>query len=168
MSMKTIEIEIAMMKYFDIRQNIIIPNVSWGMQLNGKILHECDVLSLSKNGYATEIEIKITKADLLKDKEKRHQHSHNHIKNFYFAVPEKLKDLALKEIPKHAGLFILFKFKDGFISTVMEKKAEVNKKAIKWTDEERLKLAHLGCMRILKLKEKVLYWKNKKQLSFEL
>lgn len=66
--MKTIELEIAIMEYFGIRQNLIVPNVSWGM--NG--LHECDVLILSKAGYATEVEIKISKPDLLKDRDKKH------------------------------------------------------------------------------------------------
>lgn len=53
--MTTLEMEIALMEYFGVRQNLVVPNAWWGLQgLN----HECDLVRLSKNGYATEIEIK--------------------------------------------------------------------------------------------------------------
>ena len=55
--MKTIEMEVALMKHFGIRQNIIVPNVSWSF-LN----YEADLVVLTKSNYATEIEIKISKA----------------------------------------------------------------------------------------------------------
>ena len=93
--MKTLDMEIAVMKHFDIVQNLIVPNISWG--ISG--LHECDILSLSKAGYATEIEIKISKADLMSDKKKEHGHRHRYIANLYFCVPSFLKQIALEEIP---------------------------------------------------------------------
>ena len=85
--MTTLEIEIALMEHFNVRQNSIVPNISWGIAN----LHECDILVLSKSNYATEVEIKISKSGLLKDKEKKHGHNHNHIARLYFAVPKKLK-----------------------------------------------------------------------------
>lgn len=153
--MKTLEIEIAIMDYFNIRTNLIVPNVSWGMGL-----HECDILSLSKIGYATEIEIKVSKTDLLKDKWKNHGHYHNYIARLYFAVPEKLKDVALSNIPERAGLFIIKEiyyenYSVPSIDVVKIRSCKRNKKAHKWTDKERLNLARLGTMRILNLKKKI-------------
>ena len=160
--MKTIEIEIAIMEYFDIRQNLIVPNISWGIAN----LHECDILSLSKAGYATEVEIKVSKSDLLKDKEKGHGHRHNHIAQLFFAVPKKLEDIALSAIPERAGLFVVekhryrvpgfdnvYKFVTGII---MVRQCERNKNAVKWSEKERYQLARLGTMRILALKKKII------------
>jgi len=149
--MTTIEMEIAIMRYMDIRKNIIVPNVSWGIVIDYKTLHECDLLILSKSGYATEIEIKISKSDLKQDIKKLHKHKHNAIKKFYFAVPVHLKEFALDNIPKHAGLIVVNE--DSKVEMV--KTAEINKYAIKWKDKEKAKLLRLGCMRILGLKEKI-------------
>ncbi len=62
----TPEMECALAAFFDSRANLIVPRVHWGMA----DLHECDLLMVSKVGYVTEIEIKITRADLKKDAEK--------------------------------------------------------------------------------------------------
>lgn len=50
------EIEIAIARYFGIRQNAIVPNVSWGLGFP----YECDLLILRDSGFAIEIEIKIS------------------------------------------------------------------------------------------------------------
>lgn len=158
--MKTIEMEAALMGYLDPRQNLIVPNVSWG--LCG--LHECDLLALSKSGYGTEIEIKISKSDLLKDKEKSHRHNHNHIKYLFFAVPVKLKDVAMEAIPKRAGLFVVEKyvFNNGEKRTIVRqvRGAEINKTHVKWGEKDRYQLARLGTMRILGLKQKIIKLNN--------
>lgn len=158
--MKTLDIEIALMKYLDVRKNIIVPNVHWGLNLNNKYMHECDLLCLSTSGYATEVEIKISKSDLIKDKDKKHQHAHNHIKYLYFAVPEELKEIALTEIPEHAGLFSLHEWFDGHISVTTVRQPTANKLASKWTDEERMKLMRLGVIRIVSLKQQIKKLKN--------
>ena len=155
--MKTIEIEIAMMKELDVRTNLIVPNVSWGIQG----LHECDLLALSKANYATEIEIKISKSDLLKDAEKEHGHRHEYVARLYFAVPENLKDIALYTIPERAGLYIVKSvyndwYKDYRNVAELVRGCKRNKYAVKWPDEERYNLARLGTLRILKMKEKIL------------
>jgi len=162
--MKTLDIEIAIMQHIGIRQNLIVPNVSWGISSKTLNLHECDVLSLSKSGYATEYEIKVSKYDLLKDKEKWHGHYHEYIAYLFFAVPEKLKDIALTNIPVRAGLFIAKKDPSGLIYVTQIKTCLRNKKAVKWTDEDRCKLARLGTMRILKLKEKIQKLRNQQLL----
>ena len=131
-----------------------------GGQIN-QINHECDILKLSSAGYATEIEIKISKADLLKDKEKKHFHQSFIITELYFAVPKELEEIALKEIPERAGLYIIEriydKYWDEYCNSVTKiKKTERKKPGIKWDDEKKLQLARLGCMRILGLKRKLL------------
>ena len=137
--MKTIDIEIAVMEYIGIRQHLIVPNVDWGMNL-----HECDILSLSKSGYTTEVEIKVSKHDLLKDKKKWHGHRNKNIAYFFFAVPEKLKLIALAHIPERAGLFVAKKyrpesFKGGGIYIDLIKPCLRNKNFVKWNDEDRYK-----------------------------
>ena len=73
----------------------VVPNVSWGL-----LPWEADLLVLSKTGYLTEIEIKISmsdwKADLLKKKFKR-QHTANSywpaeqsIKRFWYVAPTEI------------------------------------------------------------------------------
>jgi hypothetical protein len=156
--MRTLDIEIAIMQYLNPMRNLIVPNASWGVRL-----HECDLLSLSKSGYATEIEIKISKSDLLKDKIKKHNHLSNYIKKLYFAVPEKLKEIALKEIPERAGLIIIKNnYKDyinrygcawKYIEVIRE--CKINKNAISWHISHKFQLARLGAIRILGLKKKI-------------
>jgi len=158
----TLEIEVAIMGYFGVRQNLIVPNASWGAASG---LHECDLISLSVAGYATEIEIKVSVSDLKKDKEKRHGHQHNHIRYLFFAVPLKMKDKALAEIPERAGLYTVEKKwyqnllcpKGKWVYYVrIEKGCEPNKSAVKWTEAERFNLARLGTMRIHGLKKKLM------------
>ena len=157
--MKTLDIEIAVMEWYGVQQNLIVPNVGLGFHHNYADLHECDLIVLTRSGYATEVEIKVSKHDLLKDKEKRHNHIHKLITNLYFAVPEKLKDLALQEIPKRAGLFVVIEGKDEdgqpFCDASVIRRAERSKKSVKWTPEQRLHLAKGGAIRILGLKQKL-------------
>ena len=92
--MKTIEVELAVAKYFNPRQNHDIPNVSWGFNI-----HECDLLILTKSKFLYEVEIKISRADLIKDKDKGHKHKHKKIRKLYFAIPENMiKDIEKNEI----------------------------------------------------------------------
>jgi len=149
--MTTLEMEICLMQFFNIRYNVIVPNISWGIAN----LHECDLLVLSKSNYATEVEIKISKSDLMKDKKKKHGHWHNHITRLYYAVPNKLVDTALTEIPSRAGLISCKKAPNGSLYAKKVKECKRNMKSHKWTDTEKAKLCHLGTMRILGLKKKI-------------
>ena len=171
MQMTTLDIEIAIIKGSHVRQNLVVPNVSWGMVNNDGVLHECDIIILTPSSYATEIEIKISKGDLLQDMNKRHAHKHNLIRKFYYAVPEKLKQIALNVIPERAGLYVVseieatnYKWFEGgggiaipykYRRVIIVKEALVNKDAIKWNDKQRYQLARLGTMRILGLKQKI-------------
>lgn len=143
--LKTIDIEIAIANYFNIRKNLIVPNISWGLDI-----HECDLLMISKCGYATEIEIKISKSDLIKDKLKSHKHISKKIKNLYFAIPEYL--LEFKEhAPERSGIIVVDN--DGWCQVV--RKPVPSSKPYKFTDKERYNVARLGAMRIWGLKRKI-------------
>jgi hypothetical protein len=139
------EIELALLRHFDFRQNIIVPNVSWGLGI-----HECDMLMVSLAGYATEFEIKVSKVDLIKDKEKRHCHNNEKIKYLYFVIPEKLdKEEIINHIPEKSGIIIIKK--NGIVEN--RRPALKNNEARKLTDQEILHVARLGAMRIYGLKE---------------
>jgi hypothetical protein len=171
--MTTLEMEVTLIKASKPRQNLVVPNVSWGLATKESHgLHECDILVLSKSGWATEIEIKISKSDLLNDFKKGHNHKHNLIRKLYYAVPEELRVIALDKIPDTAGLMTVeyidainykwfdtggrveIPYKYRRVKTIRE--AQINKDARKWNGDERYQLARLGTMRILGLKEKLL------------
>jgi hypothetical protein len=134
--------EIALIGFLDIRKNIIVNNVSWGL-----FNHECDLVSVSKAGYATEIEIKISRGDLIADKKKKHAHNNdNRLKYLYFAIPSKLlKDI--EHIPKHAGIIEVFDM-NGRNKCRYIREAKKRPTCTKLTDKEITQLYRLGCMRI--------------------
>jgi hypothetical protein len=150
----TLDMELALIDYFSLRVNNIVPNVSWGM-----FSHEVDLCILSKAGYASEVEIKISKADLIKDASKHHKHDSKKIKYLWFAIPKHLEG-EIHHIPDRAGVIIVNyenilyrseRFK--FICRVLRKpKMHVN---YQWTDSERYNLLRLGNMRVWRLKQKL-------------
>jgi len=149
--LKCVDIEIALARYFNFRTNVIVPNISWGM-----FNHECDLLLLSPAGYATEIEIKISKSDLIADKKKLHKHNDHKIKNLYFAIPTYLRH-CIKHIPDKAGIILIDQKKHCEII----RKPRSNKTPYKFTDPDKFLIARLGTMRIWGLKERIEQYKNK-------
>lgn len=67
--MRTSDIEIAVASHFNWRQNIIVPNVSWGLFGDGR---EIDLAIVRPSGWLVEVEIKITASDIKADLRKRH------------------------------------------------------------------------------------------------
>lgn len=153
--MTTPEMEIALMSFLGIRQNIIVPNVSWSF-----LDYEADLVVLSKNNYATEIEIKISKSDLKKDKDKNHNHCSKYFKYLYFAVPSHLLEFALTEVPEKAGIYEVVGENGDYWVRKIRSPAK-NKDSLQWLEGDRNYLAELGCMRILGLKKKVQKYKEK-------
>jgi len=154
------EIEIAIARDFNFRQNVIIPNLSWGVGL-----HECDMIIISQSGYATEIEIKVTKYDLLKDFKKKHQHDNKKIKYLFFAVPEKLYELCAAQLPENIGIIVCKRYErlnnsDEYISAEIKRQAIPRPYYEKWSAEEIAQATRLGCMRIWGLKEKIIKLQN--------
>ena len=155
----TVEIEESIARKFGIRQNIIVPNLSWGF--NG--MHECDVFIVKKSGYCVEVEIKRSKSDLLADGKKGHHHIDNRIKELYFAIPVELLESCEALIPKHAGIITCSKTKySKFVHASIHRSPVANKKARKITIAEQLKVASLGCMRVWRLKEKLIALRNER------
>jgi len=163
--MKTFEISTEEMEYiianhFGIRTNLIVPNVSWGLGI-----HECDLLICTKSGYCTEIEIKISAADLKKDKEKQHGHNSDKIKYLYFAIPDYLNtEEIISHIPERAGILTIRNNGKRFV-VLHEREPQRNVKATKLTTQEQYEMARLGSLRIWGLKNKCTgYKKERKQL----
>lgn len=154
----TVEMEVAIAKMFGIRQHIIVPNVSWGLQG----MHECDLFLIKKSGVAVEVEIKRSKSDFLADFKKGHDHKdrYNRITEFYYAFPEDLLPKCISDIPEHAGIITCERWvdykKQERVSAHIKRQPKRIKGARKLTIEEQLKVARLGTLRIWSLKEKII------------
>ena len=138
--MRTDEVELAVARYFNTRTNLIVPNISWGLYL-----HECDLLVITKAGYAYEVEIKVSLSDLKADAHKGHNHNSKKIKKLYFAIPEKLL-VGIEHIPSRAGIIII-KSEPDYLWCQKYREAQVTGD-YKFSMEERLKVAMLGTMRM--------------------
>lgn len=170
------QIEMAVAGHFNPRQNLIVPNVSWGLFR----YHEADLIVLSKANWCSEVEIKVTAQDIKADQKKRHEHFEDNIRDLWFAVPKHLEND--DNIPVHAGILSIerYHYRKHLCYRVVRKRLPVsNKKARKFTDAERNKLLRLGCLRIwmLKakldehrsfLKEKVTGWTDPKKVDLPL
>jgi hypothetical protein len=158
----TIEMEVAIAKFFGVRQNIIVPNISWGFQT-----HECDLFIIKKSGIAIEVEIKRSKSDLLADFKKRHNHKdrQNRITEFYYAFTIELLNNCYDLIPKETGIIVCERYKNHKNEEVIGAHIKRNSERIKWarklTDKEIFKIARLGCMRIFSLKNKIIKLQQK-------
>lgn len=156
------EIEIQIMKRFDFRQNLIVPNVT---NITGIVPFETDILVLSKSGYAHGFEIKTSKSDLKADFKKPQHTKFDEMKNgktgleryygkfkyFSYAVPEQLKEDAILLIPDFCGLWIYRKTEDFGSRYFYQERSPKKLFDNKWTEKRRYDLARLGTMRIYSL-----------------
>jgi hypothetical protein len=156
------EIEVAVARHFGTRENIIVPNISWGM-----FGYELDLCILNiKTKWASEVEIKVSKSDLKADANKNHNHDHNgnYIKDLWFAMPLKLKDKGCEEfVPERAG--IIYVNEGGFVRTI--RKPIPNPIAKRWDLEKMFKLSRLGTLRIWNLKQDVIDLKRRNKELWE-
>jgi len=155
--MKTPDIELAVANYFDPRRNIIVPNVSWGF----RGMHECDIFVLTSSGYAYEVEIKVSKSDLRKDKFKKHGHKSKYLKRLYFAVPEAMADM-VDDIPERAGILSVSDKTDwkGYNRIELVREPASASKPYKFSISERLDILRLSTLRVWSLKKKINKIKN--------
>lgn len=164
-SVNCLDIECAIMREFDFRQNLIVPNVSNMMMI---VPFETDMLVLTKSGYAYGFEIKISKSDLKADF-KKPQHAkfdephrvsgkkglerfYGKFKHFSYAVPEQLKECALELIPDFCGLWVFQKNKYPIPNRFYQAREPKKLFDYKWSESQRYELARLGTMRIYALK----------------
>ncbi|MBI3152770.1 MAG: MmcB family DNA repair protein [Chloroflexi bacterium] len=144
------KIELLVVHHFDPRANVIVPNVYWGLELS----YEADLVVLRPSGFAVEVEIKTSRADLRADRKKRHTHNSRLFRELWFALPLELADDS--SIPEKAGILAIATRKTGLgdyhsLNTI--RRGTLNRNAIRWTEAQRRKLLELGVMRIWSLKQ---------------
>ena len=150
----TPDMELAIVEYFDMLRNTIIPNVSWGF-LN----HEADLLIITKSDKLYEVEIKISLSDLKADKKKTHGHSSNKIKYLYYAIPKYLLEKSVEHIPEYGGILTVERnARKGFRKQYRVELYRKPMQRVVYTlnHNDKLKLFRLGCIRIWTLKKKIL------------
>lgn len=157
--MRTIDIELAIMRDFKFTQNIIVPNITNSMNV---LPFETDMLVLTKAGYATGFEIKVSKSDLKADFKKKHQVRINDLlegkrwfekyykkfKNFYYIVPEDLLQDALELVPEPLGVC--------YVSNMNGRIGFARSRTLfnyKWSEAEMVNIMRLGTMRVYSLKK---------------
>ena len=142
------DIQSMLAEYFGIRNNIIVPNVSWGM-----LDYEADLLIMNKSGYVTEIEIKRSWGDFLADFKKDDcAHKSEIIYQFWYCVPDEIYSKCiekLKEVyPNSIDRPNVISYSDSGVLNFHGKNASYCRGFHrKLFLEEQLKLARLGTMR---------------------
>jgi hypothetical protein len=147
------DIELAVANLLSYRVQTIVPNVSWGLGLR----HECDMLVLDNKNRFTEVEIKISIADLKADFKKKHGHHCKFISRLVYAIPYELLEKSLELIPGHCGIIVVkldkkWNFKQGkeiiCYTASWHRQCRHDKTKDKPSAEIIKKFYHLGCMRI--------------------
>jgi hypothetical protein len=149
-------IEVAVANLFGYRQHLIVPNVSWGWDLR----HEADMIIVNPANKVTEVEIKISIADLKADFKKQNGHQSKKIGRLYYAFPVEMLEKALLLIPNDCGIITVRTRENGTYVASFYKMVKYDKSINPITDMQRIKLGDLGCMRIWSLKT-ALYNKQK-------
>lgn len=149
--------ELLIYDYFEKSSLVIVPKFSRlnavrydddsnrGYRVENIVTHECDILSVTKNCFLREIEIKVSVSDFKADFNKKHNHEGN-IKQFYYAVPyyilDKIKDL----VPEHAGILVAV-YENEHWQLKRYKKAVDNKSATPIDEEKLNKIFRIGYLK---------------------
>lgn len=132
----------ALARYFDWWQNRIV--TEWDID-GGR----ADMLVLTRAGYATEVEIKLTRSDWIKDGRKvKWLGASPHVARFFYAIPETLMprgaalaDVLPPNVPEHAGVLVVRAGHGyGGYDQVREERAARRMKAQKLPDAERARI----------------------------
>ena len=151
-------VEISVAELVGWRANVVVPNVSWGLGLR----HECDLLILDKQGRFTEVEIKVSLADLKADFKKGHGHKSKLISRLVYAVPQSLLESAKELVPKGQGIIaVKWNTRRGRHEAHWERVAKHDKTKPKPSEAVVKKFMALGCMRIWSLKKTVMNIKRR-------
>lgn len=143
-------IEVAVSVLLDYRTNLIVPNVSYGWGL----AHEADLIVVTPSNKVTEVEIKISRSDLLIDlKKPKHKKTSKVIGRLVYAIPTELKDVFIENFPKEYGLITVeWNSKYGVHEAKWDRMVRYNKEVLPITDKKKMELQRLGCMRVWDLK----------------
>lgn len=97
----------AMAGYFDWSKHLMMTE----FDIDGS---QADLVFISKAGYATEIEIKVSLADWNADQKKHHwKIDRPHVSRFFYAIPETLENKIPDWIPAHVGIIVVFERPDS-------------------------------------------------------
>lgn len=122
----------ALARYFDWWQQRLIPE----FEIDGG---RADLVVVSKAGYATEIEIKVSRGDWEADGEKlkwmRTGWQRPHVARFFYAVPAPLVAVMPAWVPRDAGVLSVRDGAPGY-DTVREHRAARRYTARKLTDDQ--------------------------------
>jgi len=147
------DIEIALSHHLDWFQNVMVCNVHGCVE---GISHECDLLVLRRSGWAIEVEIKVSKADIRADLKKKHAHESDFLKELWFAVPGELAENP--HIPERAGIIGVYECKrfgkPGHGCKVV-RKAQRNKDARKFSNKQTAQLRRACYYRMWHMKHQV-------------
>lgn len=149
---------------FPPRQHLAVENVSWGL-----LDWEADLVLLNGNGYLSEVEIKTSWADLVRDRDKPKHGLRLHaptnparqvrMRRFWYAMPQgvwlKAKYAVAEVLPEDAGVIAVTAAFTGTdpgdagirLGCEIVKKARTNTNAPALTLQQRYDLARLGVLR---------------------
>ena len=152
------EMEVAIAEMYGVAKHLIVTNVSWGMDM-----HECDILVLRPTGYALEIEIKRSLADMKKDAEKKHGHvdRQNRLKELYFAFPDDICEKCTVHLPAGAGVILVSRKTTGNVRAKIIKPATPVKNARPFDEKEISQLQRLAAMRAWTAKRRIIRLEKK-------
>ena len=135
---------------FPWRRYVVVPNISWGL-----LPYEADLVACSDAGWLSEVEIKISKADFLHDKEKpKHDIKWTAsypaiVSEFYYAMPSAVwQKCKPEDLPDGAGLILCGEHHkgNGVTHCFVEQKPK-SRAARKLSNDERFQLMRLGYIR---------------------
>jgi hypothetical protein len=162
----SVYMECSIAEYYGYRENIVLPNLHWALSSK----YEKDMVIIRPSGFAFEVEIKISKADLRADLKKGHGHFCNMMRQLWFAIPDYMNtEECLALIPERAGVVVVDTSvafaTSGRCTTV--RRAKINRSARRLEYSEILKTAHLSAMRIWGLKKTILDGSLQKQKGWK-
>jgi hypothetical protein len=137
------EHQLSIAHYFGVRDYVVVPNVSWGF-----MPYECDLLVMAKAGWLYEVEIKISKSDLIADAKKKHGHNSKLVQKLWFAFPKELES-SINCVPERAGILLTEHPKGShrYLYVTELRKPVVNPIATRLSINEQFRLARLGAIR---------------------
>lgn len=145
MTARDIEVCLAGDLFAFLRGWTVVPNVQ-DYRVHGPSYAELDLVAVSPAGWASEVEIKVTRSDLRRDLEKGHAHDNPRMRFLWFAMPESVEYQDL--VPERAGVILVRERNPGaYLTAYKVRRPQVNPTAVKWTDAERYDLARLGLIR---------------------
>lgn len=152
LSVKDIQLAIRNSPWCDLRSDIIVPNVSWGL-----LPYEADLIQVKKSNLVVEYEIKRSFEDFKKDFTKYHTHDAQLIAYFYYVIPEKLIDKVRAFLINHFGSSenspaVLYYDENSGIHTMMDENHKEfgkpkRKNYVKITESEKATLGRLVSIR---------------------